>query len=115
MVASPESLTITYPKPIDFASSPSSKQVRLHIGALPFLQLNTKSFDSNSESLPGLDLQLSGNIVERGQRSLRFGSETRTHGVYHYVLQYDWQGDIGVPELVISFKKQTPPQYPLEL
>jgi len=114
MVASAESLVVKYPKPVDFANSPSSNVLRLHIGSLPFLQLDGKSFDSDHESLPGLDIQFSGNVVERGQRTLKFGTETRPHGAYHYVLEYTWEGDIGVPELVIGFKKTTPPQYPLE-
>jgi len=53
-------------------------------------------------------------VVEKGKRTLKFGTETRTHGAYHYVLEYSWEGDIGIPELVIGFTKTTPPQYPLK-
>lgn len=114
IVASAESLSITYPKPVDFANSPSSNVIRLHIGALPFLQLDGKSFESDRESLPGLEIQFTGNVVERGRRTLKFGSNTKTHDAYHYVLEYSWEGDIGIPELVIEFKKTAPPQYLLE-
>jgi hypothetical protein len=114
MKATPESLTVSYPKPVDFVSSPSSNLIRLHIGALPFLQLDGQSFTSNREQLPGLDIQFSGNVVERGRRSLKFGSDTRTHGACHYVLEYEWEGNIGIPELLISFQKTTPPSYPLQ-
>lgn len=58
---------------------------------------------------------MKGNVAERGHRSLRFDAATRTHGVYHYVLEYTWDGDIGVPELVIEFQKTSPPSYPLLL
>ena len=88
--------------------------MRLHIGALSFLQLDGTSFASDKESLPGLDIRFSGNVVEKGKRTLKFGTETRTHGAYHYVLEYSWEGDIGIPELFIGFTKTTPPQYPLK-
>jgi len=81
---------MTYPKPVDFVNSPSSNVMRLHIGALSFLQLDGTSFASDKESLPGLDIRFSGNVVEKGKRTLKFGTETRTHGAYHYVLEYSW-------------------------
>lgn len=111
--AGPKSLTIRYPPSRDFPDAPVSHTMVLHIGALPFMQLDGNSFASNRESLPGLDVELKGSVADNSTKCLRFASNTRTHGAYHYVLQFEWKGDIGVPELVIQFEKTTPPQYPL--
>lgn len=115
IIARPDSLTIRYPPSRDSKEAPVSRRMILHIGALPFLQLDGTSFEGNRQSLPGLDVELHGNVTTNGRKTLRFGSAMRTHGAYYYELQYEWDGEIGTPELVIAFQKTTPPHYPLRM
>lgn len=117
MVATSNSLTIVYKRPIDFPDGPKGDKVSLRIGCLPFLQLDGQSFAEGQQSLPGLDVLLSGSIVEHGTRSLTFSKPQKIHGAYYYDLSYSFPSELRGrcdPTLVISFEKTTPPSYPLE-
>ncbi|RSH80873.1 hypothetical protein EHS25_007042 [Saitozyma podzolica] len=117
MVATSNSLTIVYKRPIDFPDGPRGDKVSLRIGCLPFLQLDGQSFAENRQSLPGLDVSLSGSIVDHGTRSLTFSKAQKIHGAYYYDLSYSFASELRGrcdPTLVISVKKTTPPSYPLK-
>ena len=65
------------------------------------------------ESLPGLNVRLSGNVVEKGERSVKFSAATRLHGAYYYDLTYTFPQSLregGDPTLLISVKKTEPPK-----
>lgn len=112
IVATPTSLTIKNKKASDFPNSPRSRSITLHISCLPFFQLNRTSFDGNKASLPGLDVEMCGNV---GVGHLSFDKTTRLHGAPFYRLQFQAPSGVEEPELVISFRKTKPPVYDLRM
>ncbi|ORY25543.1 hypothetical protein BCR39DRAFT_543951 [Naematelia encephala] len=120
IVASSDSLTISYPKSLDFPSSAiESNEMELHISALPFLQLDGDSFGSDSHSLPGLDVELSGNVVQQGSRTLEFNHDTQCWGRWFYRLKYTFPDSLrengSVPTMIVHWKRTTPPVYPFQM
>lgn len=120
MKVSPTSLTIAYPKPKQFplAAHNSATTMTLHIGCLPFLQLNGDSFTTGTTSLPGLDITLSGNVAEKAKRTLSFDKSHKLHGAWHYRLILDFASVADmcsrdeVPVLTIGLQKTQPPPSP---
>lgn len=90
--ATADSLNIAYTKPIHFpmAEHNTSSQIILHIGCLPFFQMNGDSFSTNTEDLPGLRLTLSGNVAERAKRTLTFDKSHKLHGAWYHRLVFDF-------------------------
>lgn len=116
ITATPSSLAVTCKKPVDFPDSPQANQITLHIGCLPFMQLDQRTFDDHAASLPGLDVRLSGNVVERGIQSFSFTKDTNNHGAAFYKLIYAFPASLRNeedPALVINFVKTKPPVYDL--
>lgn len=118
IVATSQNLTIRYVPSQDFTNtSISSNVVQLNILSQPDFQLGKSAFANNLASLPGLDLTLSGNIVSQGNRSISYGATI--NNVYYYNLTYTFPASLrnggGVPEMVVSWKKTTPPKYDLYL
>jgi hypothetical protein len=115
ITATADALTVKLPKPTDFPNSPSADRVTLHIGALPFMQLNKRSFEGHRASLPGLDVRLSGNIVEQGTQTLEFNKDTTMHGAPYYRLSYAFPASLREeePTLVVGVTRTKPPVYDL--
>ena len=118
--ATESALTITYPHPTDFAKAAhnSSSQIILHIGCLPFMQLDGTSFQGSKQSLPGLDITLSGNVAEEAKRTLTFDKTHKLHGAWYYRLVFDFpalreKGE--VPELVLGLTQTEPPVSPFRM
>lgn len=68
--------------------------------------------------MPGLDIELTGNIVDTGHKTLEFSQSTKRWDSWYYRLKYTFPDAVGadiVPELVISLRKVTPPDYPFEM
>lgn len=115
-MASPESLSIRYEKPVDFPGSPQANEISLRVGCLPFVQLDQGFLADGKASLPGLDIHLTGSIVEQGVRSVAFSKATKLHGAFFYEVKYKFPESLreaGQPELVIGVKKTTPPAHAL--
>ncbi|ORX41089.1 hypothetical protein BD324DRAFT_678482 [Kockovaella imperatae] len=116
IVATPSNLTIRYPPSQDWPNSTVSTAISLLLSPLPDWQLGTGSFNNSdhSASFPGLNVSLSGNAVDQGQRILEFTGD-EINGFRYYNLTYDFAGGVGneVPELVVAFTKTTPPQIDL--
>lgn len=118
--AKADSLSIAYPKPHHFpaASHNSSTQIILHIGCLPFFQLNGDSFIGEKEILPGLELTFGGNVAAKSKRTLTFDKSHKLHGAWHYrlVLDFAHESDMASreeePVLVLGLKKTQPPASP---
>lgn len=89
----------------------------LHIGALPFRQLDATSFEGHKARLPGLDVRLSGSVVEEGSQVLDFNKDTHLHGAPFYRLSYTFPSSLREtePTLVVGFAKTKPPVYDLHL
>lgn len=80
------------------------------------MQLDLTSFTSKTQSLPGLDITLAGNVADSAARSLRFDKSTTMHGAKFYELTFTLDGKLGegvVPRLELRLDKTTPPTYPL--
>ena len=89
--------------------------MQLSISALPDFQLSPFSFENGQASLPGLDVMLSGNVVERGNRTLTFTGDD-INGFLYYNLTYSWEGTSlsgEIPELVVGITKTASPSYQL--
>jgi hypothetical protein len=92
-----------------------SNQIQLSISSLPDFQLDKGAFKDNSETLPGLEVDISGNVVDSGNKTLTY-TNADINGFVYYNLTYtfdpaEMQED--TPELIVSFTKTTPPQYSL--
>lgn len=113
VVPTESSLTIAYRRSSHFSGSELPTKISLHIGYIPFHQLTTASFSSNRESLPGLDVELTGNVVESGRRSLTFDKSHSLHGARYYRLTYEFGPELyeteDGPTLYLGFKKTKPP------
>lgn len=69
------------------------------------LTLGSDFLANGTGELPGLRLNVSGNLVEKGSRSL-FYELTTLNDLMFYNLTYFIPPDLGeVPEIVISFEK----------
>jgi hypothetical protein len=82
------------------------------------MQLDKQSFANNTARLPGLDIRLSGNVVDSGRRSFTFAKDQKLHGSWYYRLTYDFDGvDLNdeEPELRIEVETTDPPRYPLQV
>lgn len=79
------------------------------------MYLNLDSFTSSKQSLPGLDVSLSGNVAEFAKRTLRFDKTTTMHGAKFYELVFDLSKlpEGVVPKLELQLEKTVPPTYPL--
>lgn len=90
--------------------------MQLSISSIPDFQLGPDAFSNGQASLPGLDVVLSGNVVEQGNRSLTY-TGAMINSFYYYNLTYTIPSDLmdggDVPELVITFTKTSPPSYDL--
>ena len=116
MVATPSNLTIRYVPSQDFANATTSTSMTVVISPIPDHQFGTGSFNNSdhSESLPGLDVSLSGNVIDQGSLNLAYTGDA-INGFNYYNLTVEFAGALGdeVPELVLGFKKTTPPTYNL--
>lgn len=116
IIASSNSLAVKYKTPFDFPDSPQATRITLHIGCLPFMQLDQTAFASNAASLPGLDVRLSGNVVEKGTQEFTFDKHHFNHGSAFYKLSYAFPANLREaeePTLVVNFTKTKPPVYDL--
>jgi hypothetical protein len=117
IIATSSNLTIRYPPSLDYPNITTSNSLQLSIASQPDFQLGKTAFSNHTASLPGLDVTLSGNVVEQGNRSLTYGATI--NDLYYYNLTYTFPGNLqsgaAVPELVISWKKTAPPSYNLIL
>jgi hypothetical protein len=80
------------------------------------MQLNLDSFTSKTQSLPGLNVTLAGNVADSAARTLSFDKSTTMHGAKFYELSFRFEGRLGqgvVPRLELHLEKTIPPSYPL--
>ncbi|WWD16288.1 hypothetical protein CI109_100714 [Kwoniella shandongensis] len=116
IVASSTNLTIRYVPTVDWPNSTVSNAIQLSISSLPNFQLNKGAFANGQASLPGLDVSLSGNVVDQGTFSLTFTGDA-INSFEYYNLTYSFPSSLSqgnyVPELVVGFTKTTPPSYDL--
>jgi hypothetical protein len=117
IIATSSNLTIRYPPSLDYPNITTSNSLQLSIASQPDFQLAKTAFSNHTASLPGLEVTLSGNVVEQGNRSLAYGATI--NDLYYYNLTYTFPGSLRsagtVPQLVISWKKTAPPSYNLIL
>jgi hypothetical protein len=112
MVATQDSLTVRYLPPSDFPDSPTSNRIAIRIGCIPDVHLGHDFLQDGTASLPGLDLRISGNVVENSKRTISFSLKQKLHGAFYYEIVYTFPPslrDSDVPTLVISVKKTDPP------
>lgn len=112
MVATSDSLTIRYLKPTDFIDSPTSDRIAIRIGCLPDMQLGHDFLKDGTASLPGLDIHLTGNVVESCQPIITFSLKQKLHGAFFYEVVYQFPSSLrekGDPTLVIGVRKTEPP------
>jgi hypothetical protein len=114
-VATQNNLSISYPPSQDFSNGTLSNMIQLSISSIPDFQLSNSSFTGKT-SLPGLDVTLSGNVVDQGKKSLSF-TGAQINGFYVYNLTHSFDSSLRdngeVPTLVVEFEKTTPPEYQL--
>lgn len=118
ITATPTSLSVAYKKPVDYepSTSPQAGRITLHIGCLPFMQLDKTTFANHATSLPGLDVHISGNVVEHGKQVFEFTKDTNMHGAPFYRLSYEFPSSLRQtedPTLVVNFVKTKAPGYDL--
>lgn len=82
------------------------------------MQLDGTSFQGSKQSLPGLDITLSGNVAEEAKRTLTFDKTHKLHGAWYYRLVFDFpalreKGE--VPELVLGLTQTEPPVSPFRM
>ncbi|KAK8869446.1 hypothetical protein IAR55_000010 [Kwoniella newhampshirensis] len=116
IVASSSNLTIRYVPSSDWPNGIVSNSIQLSISSLPDFQLNKGAFADGTASLPGLDVALSGNVVEQGNMSISFTGDG-INSFQYYNLTYTIPSPLlegeDVPELVVGFTKTNPPTYQL--
>jgi hypothetical protein len=115
IVAQPSNLSISLPTSLDGTPN-AGTEIVLHISSLPFMQLDLDSFTGPSQSLPGLNVTLSGNVADCAVRTLRFDKSTTLHGARFYKLIFDFKGKLQkgeTPKLELQLEKTEPPVYPL--
>lgn len=141
--ASSNRLRLSYPPSRAFpraTEATGQEELTLHIGAIPFFDLDSTSFlpcpddgndlDSVSCAFPGLNVTLRGNIIRhvhaQGRtRELTFSKKQKRYGAYHYVLRwmFDRQAIVDaargdeevVPEMVIEFEQTALPECSLRM
>ncbi|KAJ7090849.1 hypothetical protein B0H15DRAFT_837082 [Mycena belliarum] len=105
-VASRTNLTIAYPPSRAFpGTAPTSRVMTFLFCGAPHVSLPADFLANGTGVLPGLRLRVSGNVVEKGTRSLRYGAGS-INNLPYYNLTYALP-DLGgeVPEIVIEVKK----------
>jgi len=100
---------------ISFPADAVPNSLVLRISSLPFLQLDKKSWLSDVEEMPGLRVELGGNIARLASRTLRFDKTTTQHDAKYYELRFDLTGmqKGEKAELALKCEKTSPPEYPL--
>ncbi|KAF7357361.1 Chitin synthase 4 [Mycena sanguinolenta] len=102
--ASSKGLTIAYPTSKAFNSTLTSNVMTFLLSGFPHLTLSTDFLANGTGVLPGLRLEVSGNVVSSGTRTLVYGSGTINDFPY-YNLTYAFD-DLGeVPRLMIEVEK----------
>ncbi|KAJ6455479.1 hypothetical protein C8R45DRAFT_1036459 [Mycena sanguinolenta] len=103
-VASSKGLTIAYPTSKAFNSTLTSNVMTFLISGFPHVSLSADFLANGTGVLPGLRLEVSGNVANGGTRTLVYGSGT-INDLSYYNLTYAF-GDFGaVPELTIAVEK----------
>lgn len=143
--ATANSLRLTYPPSRAFPKATTTtdrmddndaeEEFTLHIGAIPFFELDKTSFlpsspgasnEAVSCAFPGLNVTFRGNIItgtdQQGrtrQRELTFSKKQKRYGSYFYVLRWRFSreemqrknsGEVVVPEVVIEFERTPLPE-----
>lgn len=78
------------------------------------MQLDKNTFSDHKASLPGLEIELRGNVVEQGAQTFGFKASNKLHGAFYYELRYTFSDQLAeqaVPEFVVDFRKTAPPVY----
>ena len=112
VVVDKDGLTISYPES-QFFNEPKSDRMVLHFGALPFFSLNTKSFADGKVSFPGLDVELSGNVMDEGRLVVDFSKRNKLHGAWFYRVTIEFPKTLQTPTLRVAVKKTAAPVCPL--
>jgi hypothetical protein len=99
---------------VSFPANAAPESLVLRISSLPFFQLDKKSWSSDLEELPGLRVELSGNIAQAAKRTLLFDKTTTQHDAKYYELTFDLTDmEKGEKlELALQCERTSPPQYP---
>jgi hypothetical protein len=100
---------------ISFPADAVPHSLVLRISSLPFLQLDQKSWLSDVEEMPGLRVELGGNIARSASRTLRFDKTTTQHDAKYYELTFGLTGmqKEEKAELALRCEKTSPSEHPL--
>ncbi|KAF8194411.1 hypothetical protein K438DRAFT_1827950 [Mycena galopus ATCC 62051] len=104
-IASSKGLTIAYPMSVAFNTTLTSNVMTFLFGGLPHVSLPADFLANGTGELPGLRLEISGNVASEGTRTLVYGTGA-INDLPYYNLTYAF-GDLGgaVPQLVIAVEK----------
>jgi len=79
------------------------------------MQLGHDFLAKGRASLPGLDIEATGNIANSATRSVTFALSQKIHGALYYEVTYSFPKESQEAEeleLVLSLKKTVPPRQP---